>query len=116
MKEYFIVANSFAAPFVSDQSTGYVAANSPAEALEKFAASYSHPAGLYSAIVYDSADAMHKGEEKLATWLCNHEQEMQKATKSLGLYLYTSLGPGRFEIDGVIHEIDDPKGGSVVSC
>lgn len=46
MSEYFITARSFAAPFVSDESTHFIEANSPEEALTKFAEGYSHPFGL----------------------------------------------------------------------
>ena len=60
MAEYFVVANSFAAPLISDQSTEYVQGESPADALERFAAEYKHPAGLYAAALYESADAYHK--------------------------------------------------------
>lgn len=69
--EFFIVANSFAAPFFSDKSTAFIEADSPEQALESFAASYSHPCGLYSAGAYENANAMHKNEPPLARWLSN---------------------------------------------
>ncbi len=50
MSEFFIVANSFAAPFISDESTHYVKARTAPLALEQFAAKYNHPAGLYAAL------------------------------------------------------------------
>lgn len=36
MSEWFITANSFAAPFISDTSTHFIEASSAKEALEKF--------------------------------------------------------------------------------
>lgn len=111
--EFFIQAMSFAAPFVSDESSGFVEAESPQKALEKFAAEYTHPAGLYSANCYASADAYHKGEERLAQWLCNHEQAKQKATEGKGGYSYRGNGAGKFEIDGKEIEVENPKAGSV---
>lgn len=112
--EYFIVAKSFAAPFVSDDSTGFLSAASPAEALTAFAAKYSHPAGLYAAVAYTSADAYHKGEKPLAQWLCNHEQAKRRLTKGKDAYSYLGHAPGSFEINGKAHTVEYPKHGSVV--
>jgi hypothetical protein len=112
--EYFIRANSFAAPFVSDESTKHVTADTPGAALEKFAAGYKHPAGLYSARCYASADAMHKGEPHLAEWLCNHEQAKQRATAGKSSYGFHGHGPGDFEIDGERIKVAAPHEGSVV--
>ena len=69
--EYFIYANSFAAPFFSDSSTSFVEAETPEAALKKFAADYKHPCGLYAASAYESADAYHKHEDSLAQWVSN---------------------------------------------
>lgn len=115
MKEYYIETNSFAAPFVSDTGYKYVEAASPKEALEKCAAEYRHPAGLFAAAAYDSADAKNKGQEPLARWLCNHEQAKQRLTKSLGCCSYLGHAPGDFEIDGKRHKVENPKGGCVIS-
>lgn len=110
MREYFVRANSFAAPLMSDQSTAFVGADSAAEALRQFADSYNHPAGLYSAAAYASADAFHKGEPLLATWLSNHAKALRDARPGV----YTGLGPGRFEADGKIVTVVDPLAGAVV--
>lgn len=115
MREFFIFANSFAAPFFSDTSDKFVTAETAAEALEKFAADYKHPAGLYAAVAYESADAFHKGGESLAKWLCNHEIEKERLTANLGSFSYRGDGPGHFEINGVAHVIKNPKQGRVVT-
>ena len=60
--EFFVVTNSFAAPFCSDQGTQFVEAADAEMALLKVAKEYKHPAGLYAADCYRSADAYHKGE------------------------------------------------------
>lgn len=78
MKEYFIVANSFAAPIVSDRSTSYVKSADPKEALRQFKANYDHPCGLYAVNVYGSADDYHKEKEPLCQWLCNKAKERMK--------------------------------------
>ncbi len=114
-QEFFIVAHSFAASFVSDESTGFASAASPGVALVHFAKGYTHPAGLYAAVAYASAEAYHKGAKPLARWLCNHEQEKQRLTAKKGGYSYLSHGPGSFEIDGKAHTVCDPKRGSVVA-
>jgi hypothetical protein len=114
MPEYFIMATSFAAPFFSDTSDGYVTAETPEAALERFAADYRHPCGLYAAVCYASADAYHKGETPLARWLSNHELAIQRLKPKGSGYGYLGHGPGDFEIDGVRHRIEDPKGGRVL--
>ena len=100
MTEYVIHANSFAAPFFSDTSTCFVEAESPKAALERFAAEYTHPCGLFSAVCHRSADAFHKGEKPLAQWQSNHVKAQKKATEGLGGYTYQGHAPGDFEIDG----------------
>lgn len=114
MTEYFIVANSFAAPFVSDDSTGFVTALTAADALVDFARTYSHPAGLYAAAAYASATAYHKHEKPLAQWLCNHEQAKRRLTADLPGYSYLGHAPGLFEINHKAHTIENPKQGSVI--
>lgn len=114
MPEYFIHAASFAAPFMSDESTGYVTAWSPADALEQYAASYTHPAGLYAADCYASADAYHKGEKHLARWLCNKAQTIERATEGRGAVSIYSPNADMVEISGEPIAIRDPKRGSVV--
>lgn len=114
MTEYFIRAASFAAPFVSDTSHAFQEGETPEAALEAFAKSYSHPAGLYSAMAYRSADAYHKGGSPLAQWLCKHEIAKQRATEGKTAYSCLGRGPGRFEIDGKLIVVDDPKGGRIV--
>ena len=67
MTEYFIVANTYAAPFFSDTSHSFERGDTPRDALDAFVAS--HLATLYAAVVYESADAFHKEEKALAQWL-----------------------------------------------
>jgi hypothetical protein len=105
--EYFIVANSFAAPFVSDQSTGFEAASTPVLALSQYADRYKHPAGLYAAQVYASADAYHKGEKPIARWLSNHARRIEEAHPGS----ICSHGPGSIELDGKAVTVKDPKSG-----
>jgi hypothetical protein len=116
MTEYFVVADSFAAPFFSDQSERYVEGENPHAALEQFAADYAHPCGLYSANLYASADAYHKKAEPLARWRCNHEIAKAQATADLGAYSYMGNGPGDFEVNGERVKVEDPKGGQLVDA
>lgn len=116
MTEFFIFSNSFAAPFFSDSHTGYQHGESAVDALEQYAATYQHPAGLYAAMAYESADAYHKGAKPLATWLCNHERERQRLTADLHSYSYLGNGPGDFELNGERHLVADPKAGAVVAA
>lgn len=113
MAEYFIVANSFAAPFVSDKWEVFVSGESPEEALTTFAAGCGHPAGLYAAEIYADANSYHKSDKPLARWLSNHEAALREATKDRAAYSYMGHGPGQFEVDGKPYHVDDPKGGSL---
>jgi len=116
MSKYFIFSYSFAAPFFSDSETSYVKADSPQQALEKYAKNYKHPAGLFSAACYASADAYHKKPNKpLAKWLCNHQIEIERLTKHLGAYSYRGIAPGKFEIDGKVHNVNKPRAGRVIT-
>ena len=111
--DFYITGNSFAAPFFSDSLSGWVEADSPSAALEKFAADCKHPCGLYAANCYPDANAHSKGQPFLAQWLSNHVQMKLRATKGKPTHLEYGHGPGRVEIDHVIHECENPKGGRV---
>lgn len=115
MTEFFIHATSFAAPFVGDENTGYITGASPREALEKYAASYTHPCGLYAADCYASADAYHKGEKRVARWLSNKAQTIDREVSQHGAVSVYSAGPDLLEINGKPVAIRDPKQGSVVA-
>jgi len=107
--EYFIQANSFAAPFFSDTSTKFQEGTNPEEAMENFIKEYSHPCGLYAAALYKDANHFHKNEKPLLRWLSNQAQFMNDKTG-----LIRSDRTGEIEINGVKHIISDPKGGSIV--
>lgn len=66
--EFFVVARSKAAPFVSDTDTYFVEAEDADDAVSKAVADYSHPFGLYALGVWTSADAYHKGEKTVGDW------------------------------------------------
>ncbi len=115
MKEYFVMTNSFAAPFFSDTDSIFVMAENPSAALEHVAAAYKHPCGLYAAVCYESADAYHKNSEPLAKWICNRQIAQMEATKDLrGGYSILGLGPGEFVLNGEHITVNDPKQGRVV--
>ena len=78
MNEYFVVANSNAAPFFSDTSTQHVKGDSPGEALVEFVKDYKHPCGLYAAQLFASADAYHKHEPHLAEYLSDKAQKQRE--------------------------------------
>ena len=115
MAEYYIVANSFAAPFFSDTSARFVEASSPEHAVSIFRDSYKHPAGLYAAYCYRDANAEAKNEKPLAKWLCNVEIEKQKAIEGLSGYSMEGAGLGKFRVNDTWHEVANPKGGRFVT-
>jgi len=109
MNEYFIIANSFAAPFFSDTSHCFQEGENPKEALELFVQKYNHPCGLYAAMLYKDANAYHKGENPLLKWLSNHAAFL--GGKTGAIYVES---PGRIRINGKWHEIPMPKAGQVL--
>ncbi|HWJ71903.1 MAG TPA: hypothetical protein VNX29_01940 [Kaistia sp.] len=115
MTEYFIKGVTFAAPFFGEEIAAFIQAGTAEEALAAFVASARHPFGVYAADAFTDANASFKGETPLARWLSNHASEKARLTAGLGSYSYLGHGPGRFEIDGVLHEVADPKGGRAVS-
>ena len=75
-REFFVVANSGAAPFFSDTSKEFVEGPDAVLALEAFKEKYSHPCGLYSASIWLDANAYEKQVEPLATYI---SEEAEKA-------------------------------------
>lgn len=118
MKEYFVVANSFAAPFFSDEEEGYIKGKSPRDAMQKFVKKYSHPCGLYSAVLFTNADAFHKNKKPLCKYLCNLELEKQRLTKNLKGFSFKHESISKdlsvIEIDYKKHSIRNPRGGKIL--
>lgn len=75
MTEYFVMANSNAAPMFSDTSSYYIKADSPEEARDKAVKEYKHSCGLYALNVYGSADDYHKNKDPLAKWRSKKAKE-----------------------------------------
>lgn len=110
MAEYFIVANSFAAPFCSDTSTHFHEGDTAGSALNDFAVKgYKHPCGLYSAAAYDSAEAYHKGVKPLQRWLSNHARAIEES----GATSIRSDGPGLLTLNGKSKKVKYPKSGQL---
>jgi len=116
MTEYFISAQTFAAPFFSDTIERYVKADTPQAAVNSFREACDHPCGLYAIACYASADAMKKGQKQLALWLCNHEIAKEKAFDETGRCSYLGHGPGKFRVGDTEYDIADPKGGQFVEA
>ncbi len=114
MSEYFITARSFAglfSPFWSDTSERYVEANSPRDALEKFARDYSHPCGLYAAECWSSAAFRKKA---LCAWESNDLQAEKRATMGKGAFIRERRADGLYIDDQKVIVHGDPREGSVV--
>lgn len=115
MPQYYVVTNSYAAPFFSDTDEDYVNGDTPEEALLKAVEKYRHPAGLYAANLYRNHRSKHKGDKPLVAWRCNHAIAVKDATKDLGCYTYQGKAPGHFFVNDTEYTIDDPKGGRIVA-
>lgn len=85
MHEYFIVANSNAAPFVSDTTTHFILAEDPAKAIGGLIAEYTHPMGLYAANVYQDANDYHKNKEPLLQYLSDRAKAIVAEVKEKGV-------------------------------
>ncbi|MFI5405108.1 MAG: hypothetical protein ACHQ1D_01205 [Nitrososphaerales archaeon] len=72
------MANSFAAPVVSDTSKVWWNGQDPEDALTSFRKDYDHPCGLFCAYLYKDANAYSKNEKPLVTW---YSKEALKASQ-----------------------------------
>lgn len=111
MKEFFVFASSFAAPWASDETKAYVAGESGLDALRSFVKKYKHPAGLYFAAVYEYGDDYLKEHDPLARWRSNWLIQTKDASKDLGGYAFKKTSDVSFEINGKRFLVHDPKGG-----
>jgi len=108
--EFFVVMNSFAAPFFSDTSEKFVEADNLDECKRKVLAEYTHPCGLYAAMVYANANDYHKGRDPIAKYLCNLERRKKEATKGLPAYTMQGLSKNAFRVDGKTYTAEDGGG------
>jgi hypothetical protein len=68
--EYYVRANTVAMPFFSDTIDGFVLANGPYDAIQRFLGNSGYePKYLFAARAYKDANAYHKHEKHLAEWL-----------------------------------------------
>jgi hypothetical protein len=109
-KEYFVNANSFAAPFFSDMSNHFVKEASPKKAMLKFVKEYKHPCGLYAANLYKNSDDYHKGKDPLVRWVCNEALFMESKTY---VKVYKDR-TGHIQLDDKWYDVEDPTGGKII--
>lgn len=108
--EFFIHANSFAAPFVSEETTRYVQGEDASSALEAYGRVYKP----YAADVYASADAFHKREKPLARWRSNKARRLDEVTANKGSYSYEGVNEHAFKVDDQLYTVVEPREGSLV--
>lgn len=113
MAEFFVKAQTFAAPFCSDELVRYIPGEDPVEAVEAWVESRPHPCGIYYAAVYANADDMHRGRKPLCEWKSNYQRAREEATKGKGCYISRGLGENAFEIDGEKFWVECPREGAV---
>ena len=77
MVVYHYQTNSFAAPFFSDPSEGFVESLTPMDALKKVVAEYTHPCGLYAATI----ESCEPKPKQLARFLSATAVAQQKAVE-----------------------------------
>lgn len=100
----FVVARTFAAPFVSETIERYVEGE-PRAAIGALVAQHRDGVGIYAAEAYATADDYHRRGKPKARWWSNKALAVKDAGSIYG------RGPGVVEIDGKAVVIDDPKGG-----
>ena len=103
MPEYFVVSNSFAAPFVSDKQFRYATGSTPQEALESFTEHYTHRRGLYSADLYSSAKDYHQSKPPLLRYRNLRPVSVDKQFHKNGVVVPGPVAvvvPGHVNIDG----------------
>lgn len=107
-QDYFVHATTFAAPFVSETVTKYVAAESPEAALTQIVEQYKSSLPIYAADAYATADAFHRKQSALARWRSNKARAVEGASS-----VY-STSPSLSEINGEPVVIADPFAGVFV--
>ncbi|MBM3206920.1 MAG: hypothetical protein FJZ43_04850 [Candidatus Staskawiczbacteria bacterium] len=112
MPEYFLKGNTFAAPFFSDAISKYVTAETAEEALLSFIGNKND---IYAMNAYNSADDYHKGEDPVAIWHSNKLIAINEAIKGKGGYTLFSHDDHTIEIDGKTLNVDNPRGGKIVT-
>lgn len=110
--DYFIHAATFAAPFVSDTITRYIAAETPEAAIDQLVGEYRESVGIYAADAFATADDYHRGRAALARWRSNKALKISEAATP-GSTVYSGA-EGAVEINDELHRIDDPRGGRFV--
>lgn len=112
--KYFIDANSFGAPFFSDGLSKFVEGKDAEDAMNNFIKDYKHPAGLYSANLYEDANAFHEGHEPLLKYRSNKQLRIEELTadKKSGYSILT--GTDFVEIDNIRYTVDNPKEGRII--
>jgi hypothetical protein len=106
-KDSFVVARTFAAPFVFETIERYVDGD-PRAAIEALVSQNRDGIGIFAADAWSTADDYYRDRSPLARWRSN------KALVIEGASSIYSEGPDRVEIDGEWHEIDDPKLGRFI--
>jgi hypothetical protein len=110
--DYFVHAATFAAPFVSEEITRYIAAETPEAAVETLVGEYRESVGIYAADAFATADDYHRGNSALARWRSNKALTIAEAATP-GATIYSGA-EGAVEIGGELHRIDDPRDGRFV--
>ncbi len=114
MAEFFVMGSSFPAPFCGDNLESFVEADTPAEALQRFVDSCSHPCGVYSAAAFLSSDDQKKGGRALVRYCSNELLVREEATRGLGCYSTSRNSDGDLVVNGKVHKIVNPKGGRII--
>jgi hypothetical protein len=108
MPKYFVFANSFAAPLVSDRSMGYISSENAESVMLDFVETYNHPCGLYSANLYKSADDYYQNLPPLVEWRSNY------AIMTDGVVGFIRIiGPNSIAVNGIIRTCENPKDGKI---
>ena len=111
MPRYYIATKSFSAPIFSDSRVFYISAENPNEALLQLVHhEYHHPCGLYWAGVYESC-----GDDRLlGEYISNRGLAEREATKDKSCYTFQGHDSGKFEIDGKVIIVENPKEGKIL--
>jgi len=111
MKEYFIIANTFAAPFVSETIETFTKGKDAKDAMKNFIDG--HKNEIYSARGYKNADAFYKKEKPVVNYDCNKLLLLNSLTKDKSTYSYLSHSDKEFELDDVIYKVEEPREGVI---
>lgn len=106
MSEYWIVTKRCGAPCGITNSQ-LVTANDHETALAEVVKNFAHPAGLCSAVVYQSITDRNREENRLGEWLSKVEIARREKVKEFSVCTSRIVSASEYQVDGMRYTIEE---------